>query len=74
MTADPVPHDSIFLHGGQGAIFETDANRIDVILAFQLFELQTGVRRIALEETIGALGVRVACRKVDPQTDARTAV
>ena len=66
MTADPVPHDSIFLHGGQSAIFKTDANRLDVILALQLFELQTGVRRIALEETIGALGVRVERRKVDP--------
>jgi hypothetical protein len=36
VAADPVPHDSIFLHDGQSAIFETDANQIDVILAFQL--------------------------------------
>ena len=57
VTADPVPHDSVFLHGCQCAIFKTDANRINVILAFQLFELQTGVRRVALEKTIGALGV-----------------
>jgi hypothetical protein len=42
MTADPVPHDSIFLHDAKGPIFKTDANRIDVILAFQLLELQTG--------------------------------
>ena len=57
VTADPVPHDSIVFHDGQSAIFKTDANRIDVILAFQLFELQARVRRIALEETICALGV-----------------
>src|ERR1039458_2224062 len=60
VTADPVPHDSIFLHGGQSAIFKTDANRINIILAFQLFELQTGVRRVALEKTIGALGVALS--------------
>jgi hypothetical protein len=57
MTADPVLHDSVFLHNGQSAIFKADANRIDVILAFQLFELQAGVRRIAPEETIRAFGV-----------------
>ena len=57
MSADPVPDDAIFLHDRQSAIFKTDANQIDVILAFQFLELQTGVRRIALEETIGALGV-----------------
>jgi hypothetical protein len=30
-----------------------------VILAFQLLELQAGVRRITLEESIGALGIPV---------------
>ncbi len=57
MTADPVPHDSIFLHDAKGSIFKTDANRIDVILAFQFLELQAGVRRIFLKETLSALGV-----------------
>jgi hypothetical protein len=52
-----IPHDSIVPPDGQSAIFKTDANRIDVILAFQLFELQARVRRIALEETKCALGV-----------------
>jgi len=42
MAADPVPHDSIFLHDGQSAIFKADANR---------------ACRIALEETSGALVV-----------------
>jgi hypothetical protein len=37
-----------------------DANRIDVILTFEFLELQTGVRRIVLEETIGALGITLS--------------
>jgi hypothetical protein len=57
VTADPVPHDSIVPHDGQSAIFKTDANRLDAILAFQFLELQARVRRIALEQTICALGV-----------------
>jgi len=60
VTADPVPHDSVLPHDGQSAIFKTDANRIDVVLAFQFLELQTRVFRIALEETIGALGVQLS--------------
>jgi len=39
VTSDPVPHDSTVLHDGESAISETDANRIDVVLAFQFFEL-----------------------------------
>jgi hypothetical protein len=54
--SDPIPDDSI-LHDTQCAIFQTDANRIDVILPFQLLKLQAGVRRIALEDTICALGI-----------------
>jgi hypothetical protein len=60
VTPDPVPDDSIFLHDCQSAEFKTDANRIDVVLAFQLLELQTGVGRIALKEAIGALGVALS--------------
>src|SRR5262245_43073823 len=41
VTADPVPDDVIFLHDCKSAVIETDANRIEVILAFQLLELQT---------------------------------
>jgi hypothetical protein len=62
VSADPVPHYSILLHDGQCAIFKADANRIDVLLAFQLFELQTRVRRVAVEETIGALGVPLSAK------------
>ena len=40
VSADPVPDDAIFLHDRQSAIFKTDANQIDVILAFQFLELQ----------------------------------
>jgi hypothetical protein len=57
VTADRVPDDAVFLHERQSALLQTDASRIDVILAFQLLELQARVRRIALEEPIGALGV-----------------
>ena len=41
----------------QSAVLETDASRVDVIIAFQFLELKTRVRRIALEQTIGAFGV-----------------
>jgi hypothetical protein len=58
VAADPVPDDAVFLHERQSAIFQTDASRIDVILAYQFLELQAGVRRIALEEAIGALASR----------------
>jgi hypothetical protein len=57
MTADPIPHDSILLHDGQRAVSQTDANRIDVVFAFQLLELQTGVRWISLEEAICLLSI-----------------
>lgn len=53
---------SIFLHDSQSAIFKANANRIDVILAFQFLEFQARVRRIALKETIGALGVPLSVR------------
>jgi len=39
VIADPIPHDSIFPLDGQCAIFQTDPNGIDVIFAFELFEL-----------------------------------
>jgi hypothetical protein len=57
VTADPVPHDPIFLLDGQCAIFQTDTYREDVIFAIQLFELLAGVCRITLEETICAFGI-----------------
>ena len=57
VIADPVPDDAVFLHDCQSAVLRTDASRIDVILASEFLELQFGMRRIALEETIGALGV-----------------
>src|ERR1022692_4348193 len=57
VIADPVPDDAVFLHDCQSAVLRTDASRIDVILASEFLELQAGMRRIALEETIGALGV-----------------
>lgn len=62
VTADPVPYDPIFLHHRQSAVPETDASRINVILAFQFLELQAGMRRIALEETIGTLGFPLSVR------------
>ena len=52
-----IPDDAIFLHDCQSAVLETDASRVDVIIAFQFLELKTRVRRIALEQTIGAFGV-----------------
>jgi hypothetical protein len=55
VTADPVSDDAILLHHGQSPIFEADASRIDVVLAFQFLEVQSRVRRIALEEAVGTL-------------------
>jgi hypothetical protein len=60
VTADPVPDDAIFLHDSQSAVLETDASRINTMLACQFLELQTRVRRIALEEAIGALGITLS--------------
>jgi len=40
--ADPVPDDEIFLHDGQSAIIKTDADRIDVILAFEFLNCKPG--------------------------------
>jgi hypothetical protein len=39
VIADPVPHDPILVHDAQCTILQTDANGIDVIFPFQLFEL-----------------------------------
>jgi hypothetical protein len=39
VTADPIPHDSIFVHDGQGTVLQTDANRVDVVFAFQFFRI-----------------------------------
>jgi len=39
MIADPIPDDPTFPHDAQRAIFQTDANRIDALFAFRLFEL-----------------------------------
>jgi hypothetical protein len=61
--ADPIPDDSIFLHDGQCTVFQPDANRIDAIFAFQLLELQTGVRRIVPEQTICAHGIPLSVER-----------
>jgi hypothetical protein len=52
VTADPIPHNPISIHDRKGTVLQADANRVDVIFAFQFFELQTGVRWIGLEETV----------------------
>ena len=57
VTSDPVSDDTIFLHYRQGTAAEPDASRVYVVFAFEFLELQTGVAGIALEKTIGALGV-----------------
>ena len=71
VTADPIPHESISVPDGQGTVLQTDANRVNVIFAFQLFELQTGVCRIGPEETVRtfsvALGVNREVRKQSPE-------
>ena len=54
VAADPVPDDSVLLHDRQCAIAKTDANRVDILLAFHLLESQTGMRRIGLEELVRA--------------------
>ena len=58
MTADPIPDDAIFLHDRQGAVVETDASRIDVVLPFEFLKLQAWVRGIALEKAIRTLASR----------------
>ena len=52
VTADPIPHNPISIHDRKGTVLQADANRVDVIFAFQLFELQTGVCRVGLEDTV----------------------
>src|SRR5437773_2777696 len=57
IATDPVPDDAISLHDPEGAVAETDASRIDVVLAFHFLELKSGMCGIALENSIGTLGV-----------------
>ena len=63
MIADPAPNDSTFFHDSQSAVFKTDTNRVNVILAFHFLEVQSGVRRIALEEAIGAFGLPLSIQR-----------
>ena len=51
-AGDPIPHDSISVLDGQSTVLQADTNRLDVICALQLFELQTRVCRIGSEETV----------------------
>src|ERR1700677_4616213 len=56
VTANPVPYNAISLHDRQGAVPEADSRRIDIVVAFEFFELKTGMPWIALKDSIGALG------------------
>jgi hypothetical protein len=57
VTANPVPNDAISAHDRQSTVVQTDASRIDCILAFELLKVQAGVRRIALKEPVCALRI-----------------
>ena len=50
MSADPIPDGSVPPENGEGAILQADADRIDVIFAFEFLEMQTGVSGICLEK------------------------
>jgi hypothetical protein len=52
VAADPIPHDSLSVPDGQGAVLQADSNRVDVVFALELFELQARVCRIGSEETV----------------------
>ena len=42
VTGDPIPDDAIFLHDRKRAVFETDASRIDFVLAFEFLNRRPG--------------------------------
>jgi hypothetical protein len=58
VAANPVPDDPISFHYRQRAVIKTDTNRIEVGLAFQLFELQARVRWIGLNRRKARLASR----------------
>jgi hypothetical protein len=58
MASDPVPNNAISIDGRQSAVSEADSRGIDVVLAFEFLELQAGMPRIALKDSIGRLASR----------------
>ena len=57
VSTDPKPYYAMPLHCSERPIAKTDTGGVDRVITFQFLEMQAGVRRIALEETIRALGI-----------------
>jgi hypothetical protein len=51
------------MNHSQRSITEADSYRVDIVVAFQFLELQTGVRGIRLEEAIRAPRVFLNVRR-----------
>jgi hypothetical protein len=61
VAADPIPDHSIPINGRQCTVAEADANRIDAVLPFQFLEVERGMERIVLEDSISALRLALGC-------------
>lgn len=57
MSADPIPDGSVPPENGKSAILQADADRIDVIFAFEFLEMQTGVSWIVSKNAICSLRI-----------------
>jgi hypothetical protein len=56
MASDPKPDDPLALHSREGSIAQPHTRRVDIVVPWQLLEMDAGVGGIVPEELIRPLG------------------
>jgi hypothetical protein len=57
MPADPIPDGPVPPENGKSPIFQANARRIDIILAFEFLEMQTWVSGIVSKNAISSFRI-----------------